>query len=76
MFHLDRALLTRTSKSGSPFAMRRRGRRDMCRALAGNCSAQLGSLAAGFGVVGPRTHRGISIVRRANGRLLLGMKAD
>jgi len=67
MFHLDRALLPRTSKSGSLFVMRRRGRRGVCRALTGNCSAQFGSLAAGFGVVDPRTHRGISTVGRVVG---------
>ena len=35
MVRFDRALLIRTSKSGSPFAMRRRGRRSMCGPLQG-----------------------------------------
>jgi len=72
MVHLDRALLIRTSESGSPSAMRRRGRRGVCRALAGNCSAQLGSLVAGFRVAGTRTHRRITIV----GRVCGGRKGD
>lgn len=67
MVHLDRALLIRTSESGSPFAVRRRGRRGVCRPLAGNSSAQLGTLAAGFGVAGKRTHRRISTIGKVCG---------